>query len=119
MDKVEKRLTRSASEVNDGANSQGTAGAQPTTIEAKTKGHIVIPYTKSLCKSLKISVGGMVYKPSSKVIAPSKTYWSPPKDKEPMTNKSRTIYWFQCGDLTCSDEYIGETGPLEKVSKST
>ena len=33
------------SEVNDGANSQGTRGTQSVTNEAKTKGHIVIPYT--------------------------------------------------------------------------
>ena len=26
-----------------------------------------------------------------------------------MVNKSGAIYWFQCGDLTCNDEYIGET----------
>ena len=26
-----------------------------------------------------------------------------------MVSKSRAIYWFQCGDLTCDDEYIGET----------
>ena len=32
-----------------------------------------------------------------------------PKDKEPMVSKSGAIYWFQCGDLTCDDEYIGET----------
>ena len=32
-----------------------------------------------------------------------------PKDKDPMANKGGTIYWFQCGDLTCDDEYIGET----------
>ena len=40
LDKVGKRLTRSADEVNDGANSQGTTGTQPTTNEVKTKGHI-------------------------------------------------------------------------------
>ena len=50
---LEKRLTGSTSEVNDEYNSQGTAGAQPTTNEVKTKGHIVIPYTQSLCKSIK------------------------------------------------------------------
>ena len=27
----------------------------------------------------------------------------------PKVNKSGAIYWFQCGDLTCNDEYIGET----------
>ena len=26
-----------------------------------------------------------------------------------MENKSGTIYWFQCGDLACDEEYIGET----------
>ena len=33
LDKVEKRLTRSSSGVNDGAYSQGTAGAQPVANE--------------------------------------------------------------------------------------
>ena len=43
-----------------------------------------------------------------------------PKDKDPMVSKSGAIYWFQCGDLTSDDEYIGETpGPLEKDSKCT
>ena len=26
-----------------------------------------------------------------------------------MVNQSGVIYWYQCGDLTCDDEYIGET----------
>ena len=30
-------------------------------------------------------------------------------DKDPMANKSGAIYWFQCGDLACDKEYIGET----------
>ena len=55
------------------------------------------------------SVGGMVYRPTSKVAIPSGTYWSPPKDKDPMVSKSGAIYWFQCGALSCDDEYIGET----------
>ena len=42
LDKVEKRLTRSTSEVNDGANSQGTTDSQSTTNEVKTKGHTVM-----------------------------------------------------------------------------
>ena len=32
-----------------------------------------------------------------------------PKDKDSMVSKSGAIYWFQCGDLCCDDEYIGET----------
>ena len=26
-----------------------------------------------------------------------------------MVNQSDAIYWYQCGDLGCDDEYIGET----------
>ena len=29
-----------------------------------------------------------------------------------MVSKSGAIYWFQCGDLTCDDEYIGETSRM-------
>ena len=32
-----------------------------------------------------------------------------PKDKDPMVNQNGAIYWYQCGDLGCDDEYIGET----------
>ena len=53
LDKVEKRLSRPSIEVIDGANIWGTTGAQPTTNEVKTRGHIVIPYTQCLCESIK------------------------------------------------------------------
>ena len=53
LDKVEKRLKRSTSEVSDGVNNQGTTAAQPVTNEVKNKGHIVIPYTQGLCESIK------------------------------------------------------------------
>ena len=52
LDKVEKRLTGSTSEVNDWANSHGTTGTQPTTHEVKAKGHIAIPYIQRLCESI-------------------------------------------------------------------
>ena len=32
-----------------------------------------------------------------------------PKDKDPIVNQSGTFYWYQCGNLGCDDEYIGET----------
>ena len=31
------------------------------------------------------------------------------KDKDPMDQKSRAIYLYQWGELTCDEEYIGET----------
>ena len=45
LDKVKRRLNRPSSKTSDGANNQGTTSAQPTAQEAKTKSHIVIPYT--------------------------------------------------------------------------
>ena len=120
LDKVEKRLTRSASEVNDGANSQGTAGTQPTTDEVKTKGHMVIPYTQGLCKSIKKICGRYGIQTHFKDNTSIKNLLISPKDKDPMVNKSGAIYWFQCGDLSCDDAYIGEPpGPLVKDSKNT
>ena len=53
LDKVEKRLNRSTSEVIDGANNQGTTAAQPVTNEVKNKSHIVIPYAQGLCERIK------------------------------------------------------------------
>ena len=73
LDKVEKRLNRSTSEVIDRVNNQGTTAAQVATNGVKTKGYIVIPYTQGLCESIKRSVVDMTFKPTSKVAAPSRT----------------------------------------------
>ena len=32
-----------------------------------------------------------------------------PKDKYPLERKSGTIYWHQCRELMCDEDYIGET----------
>ena len=109
LGKVEKRLTRSASVVNNGSNSQGTAGTQPTTNEVKTKGHIVIPYPQGLCKSIKKICERYGKQTHFKGNSTIKNLLVSCKDKDPMVNKSGAIFWFQCGDLTYNDEYIGET----------
>ena len=41
LDQVEKRLTMPTGEVSNGAESQATAGTQPTTNEVKTKGSYI------------------------------------------------------------------------------
>ena len=91
------------------ANSQDTTGIQPTNSEVKTKSHIVIPYTQGLCKSIKKSCSRYGIQTHFKGSSTNKNLLVSPKDKDPMTNKSGAIYWFQCGELTCDDEYIGET----------
>ena len=109
LDKVEKRLNRSTSEVIDGVNNQGTTAAQAATNGVKTKGHIVIPYTQGLCESIKKICGRYGIQTHFKGGSTIKNLLVSPKDKDPMVNQSGAIYWYQCGDLGCDDEYIGET----------
>ena len=109
LKKVEKWLTKPSSEVSNMADSQGTAGAQPTTNEVKTKGHMVIPYTQGLCESIKTICSRYGIQTHFKGNITIKNLLVSPRDKDPMANKSGVIYWLQCGDLTCDGEYIGET----------
>ena len=109
LDKVEKRLNRSTSEVIDGVNNQGSTVAHAVTREVQTKGHIVIPYTQGLCESIKKICGRYGIQTHFKGGSTIKNLLVSPKDKDPMVSQSGAIYWCQCGDLGCDDEYIGET----------
>ena len=106
---MERRLNKLSSEASEGANNQGTRGAQPGTKEVKTKGHIVIPYTQGLCESIKKICGRYGIQTYFKGSNTIRNLLVSPKDKDTMVNKSGAIYWFQCGDLSCDDEYIEET----------
>ena len=53
MDREERRLSQVISEGSNSANTHNTEGIEPTTTEAKTRGHIPILYTQVLCKSIK------------------------------------------------------------------
>ena len=120
FDKVEKRLSRSSSVVNDGANSQGTTGGQPITNEVKMKGHIVIPYIQGLCESIKKICGRYGIQTHFKGNSTIKNLLVSPKEEDPMVNKSGAMYCFQCGDPNCNDEYIGKPlGPYGKDSTNT
>ena len=105
----ERRLNRASSDTADGINNQGTPGNQAATNEVKTKGHIVIPYTQGLCESIKKICGRYGIQTHFKGGSTIKSLLVSPKDKDSMVNQSSVIYWYQCGDLSCDDEYIGET----------
>ena len=105
LSKVEKRLNRSSRQVNDG----GTSNAQSANHVVHNKGHIVIPYTQGLCESIKKICGRYGIQTHFKGGKTIKNLLVSPKDKDPMVNQSGAIYWYQCGDLSCDDEYIGET----------
>ena len=54
IDRVGRRLSKPTNEDSNVADTQGTDGVKPTTNEVeKPKGHIDIPYTRGLCKSIK------------------------------------------------------------------
>ena len=100
-----KRLNRSSRQVNDGGNNN----AQSANQGVQSKGHIVIPYTQGLCESIKKICGRYGIQTHFKGGRTIKNLLVSPKDKDPMVNQSGAIYWYQCGDLGCDDEYIGET----------
>ena len=107
IDRVERRLTKPNTDKSNDANNQGTAGSKTNTNEAKTKGHIVIPYTQGLYKSIKKTCSKYGIQTHFKGHSTIKNLLVPPKDKDPMENKSGAIYWFQCGDLVCDDNTQG------------
>ena len=105
LDKVEKRLNRSSRQVNDG----GTNNAQSANHEVQNKEHIVTPYTQGLCESIKRICGRYGIQTHFKGGRTIKNLLVSPKDKDSMLNQSGAIYWYQCGHLSCDDEYIGKT----------
>ena len=105
LDKVEKRLNRSTRQVSDG----DITGAQPATNKVKNKGHIVISYPQGLCESIKKICGSYGIQTHFKGIRTIKNLLVSPKDKDPMVSQSGGIYWYQCGDLGCDEEYTWET----------
>ena len=77
LDKVEKRLNKSSSQVND----RGNHSASLPTKECLVRVTLSYPTHKVFVKVSKRSVVGMASKLTSKVAELSKTYWSPPRTK--------------------------------------
>ena len=59
-------------------------------------------------RELRRYVGSIVSRPISRAKEPLKMLLKP-KDKDPVDRKSGAMYWYRCGELTCDEEYIGET----------
>ena len=64
---------------------------------------------QGLCESIKKICVRYGIQPHFKGGCTIKNLLVSPKDKDPMVSQSDAIYWYQCGDLTHDDEYIGET----------
>ena len=84
----------------------------PSLLPTKLKPRVTLLYLthKVSVKASRRYVGGMAYRPTSKVVIPLGTYWSPPRTKTLWSGKvGPYIGSLQCGDLSCDDEYKGET----------
>ena len=92
LDRVDKRLNKPTDEGKDWAEGQGTTGARPTINEVKTKGHVVIPYTQGLGKSIKMICSRYGIQTHFKGNSTIKNLLGSPKDKDPIANKSWAIY---------------------------
>ena len=116
LDKVERKFTNSSQENSntqpreeDSNNPSGNTTGRDPTKDKYNKGHIVIPYTQGLGESIKkicSKYGIQTHFKGNKTI---KEILVKSKDKDPLDRRSEAIYWYQCGELACNEEYIGET----------
>ena len=83
LDKVERRLNKPSREVTD------MVLQAPSPLPMKLKPRVILLYLthKVSVKVSRRSVGGMAYRPTSKVVIPSGTYWSPPRTRIPLSAK--------------------------------
>ena len=78
-------------------------------MKSKIRGTLSYPTHKVFCESIKKICGRYGIQTHFKSGRTIKNLLVSPQDKDPMVNQSGAIYWYQCGDLGCDDEYIGET----------
>ena len=72
-------------------------------------GHIAIPYVQGLGESIKnvcVKYGIQTHVKGNKAL---RQVLVKPKDQDPKEKKNGVIYSYQCGTISCGEEYIGET----------
>ena len=121
LDKVERKFINYNQEESIVGNNQGELSdddsnnpssypeGRDSTKEKYHKGHLVIPYTQRLGEIFKKICKKYGIQTHFKVNRTIKNILVKPKDKDPLDRKSGTMYWYQCGELTSDEEYIGET----------
>ena len=90
---------------NNTANTEETT----TTLSKPKVGYVVVPYTKGLSESFKNICGKYGIQTYFKGNTTIKQTLMRPKDQDLKDSRSGLIYWYKCDDITCSEEYIGET----------
>ena len=90
-------------------NNQETSTNNTKPGPTNTIGQVVIPYTQVIAKSFKHICGKYGIKVYFKGNTTIKQLLMKPKDQDPMDRKSGVFYSYQCNNLACNEEYIGET----------
>ena len=90
-------------------NSNTDSTANITTTTKNQIGHVVVPYTKGLSERLKNICGKYGIQAYFKGNITITQTLMKPKDQDPKDNRSGLIYSYKCQDITCGEEYIGET----------
>ena len=87
LDKVEKRLNRSTSEVIDGLTTKAPQLPNLSLMKLKIRVILSYPTHEVFVKVSKRSVVDMAFKPTSKVAGQSRASWSPPRTKTLWSSK--------------------------------
>ena len=90
-------------------NNQDTSTTNTRPRPTSTIGQVVIPYMQGTAEIFKHICGKYGIKVLFKGNTTIKQLLMKPKDQDPMEKKSGVIYSYQCNNLACDEEYIGET----------
>ena len=93
----------------DSYNPSASTEEAPPTRQNPNVEYVVIPYTQGTAESFKNIWGKYGIQTYFKDNTTIKQVLMTPKDKDLKDNKSGAIYSYQCGDIACNGEYIGET----------
>ena len=103
----EVTITNRASEDHNN-NTANTGNTSSTALKTKV-GYVVVPYTKRLSESFRRICGKYGIQTYFWGHTTIKQTLMKSKDQDPKDNKSRLIYSYKCQDITCGEEYTGET----------
>ena len=93
----------------DTHNPSASTEEGPPTRQKPSIGHVVIPYTQLIAESFKKIHGKYWIQIHFKGNTTIKQLLMMPKDQDPNEKKSGVICSYQCGEIACDEEYVGET----------
>ena len=90
-------------------NNQDASSTNTTRSNKNYIGQVVIPYTQGTAEGFKNICGKYGIQVHFKRNTTIKQLLMKPKDQDPKEKKSGIIYSYQCTNIACYEEYIGET----------